>query len=83
MQRDHEFIRRFKSAPWLILNGAGSRSIHNHGYSGAATLTRRETDEIVHLLRQVRRRRYRIRPLMNSYCRLDLGSGEPGREENE
>jgi len=77
------FIRRFKSAPWLILNGAGSRSICSHGYLGAATLAIREVNEIVHLLRKVRRRRYRARPLMNAYCRLDLGSGERRREENE
>ena len=77
------FVRRFESAPWLILNGAGSKSIRNHGYSGAATLARHEMDEIILLLRKVRRRRYRIRPLMNTYRRLDLGSGECGREENE
>jgi len=40
-------------------------------------------DEIILLLRKVHRRRYRIRPLMNTYRRLDLGSGECGREENE
>ena len=70
-------------ALWLILNGAGSRSIRNHGYSGTTTLARHEMDEIVHLLWKVRHCRYRTWPLMNTYCRLDLASSEHGREESE
>jgi len=35
-------VRRFQSPQWLIFNGAGSRTIRNHGYSGAATLARHE-----------------------------------------
>jgi len=82
-QRDHEsvpFIRRFESVPWLILNGAGSKSMRKQG--GYSPL-RREMDNMAHLPRKVRRRQCRTQPPMNTYRRLELASGECGRAENE
>ena len=78
----YHFVCRFEPAPWLILSGASSKSICNHGYLPPVAqrhLARREVDKTVHLLRKVHRK-YRTRPLMNIYCRFRLTGENVGRK---